>query len=343
MKIFLNLKFIFFLYLLFLAGYLGYGYVKRALEPVSSETVYTIVDIPKGASFKNVAKLLKEKGLIRSEEIFWLLAWYRKELNLIKAGEYKLSPSMTPERILNVLVSGKVVQHLVTIPEGYNIFQIADLLERAGLAKKREFLAVVTDKAFLEGLGINEDSAEGYLFPDSYFLPKGVKPKDIVKNFTSHFWQVWRDNKFDKRVKELGVSVHEVVTLASIVELEAAVQKEKPIIASVFWNRLKKGMPLQADPTVKYGIMVERKIKKRRLTWKDLRKSTPYNTYTQYGLPKGPICNPGLISLRAVLYPASTKYLYFVSKGNRTHYFSKTLKEHNRAVKRYILDRKHKH
>ncbi len=343
MKIFLNLKFIFFLYLLFLAGYLGYGYVKRALEPVSSETVYTIVDIPKGASFKNVAKLLKEKGLIRSEELFWMLAWYRKELNLIKAGEYKLSPSMTPERILNVLVSGKVVQHLVTIPEGYNIFQIADLLERAGLAKKREFLAVVTDKAFLEGLGINEDSAEGYLFPDSYFLPKGVKPKDIVKNFTSHFWQVWRDNKFDKRVKELGVSVHEVVTLASIVELEAAVQKEKPIIASVFWNRLKKGMPLQADPTVKYGIMVERKIKKRRLTWKDLRKSTPYNTYTQYGLPKGPICNPGLISLRAVLYPASTKYLYFVSKGNRTHYFSKTLKEHNRAVKRYILDRKHKH
>ncbi|NPA94779.1 MAG: endolytic transglycosylase MltG [Thermodesulfobacteria bacterium] len=343
MKIFFNLKFIFFLYLIFLAGYLGYGHVKRALEPVSPTPVYKIVDIPKGSSFKNVAQLLEEKGLIRSKEAFWLLAWYRKELNLIKAGEYKLSPSMTPERILDILVAGQVVQHMVTIPEGFNMFQIADLLKRAGLVKKKEFLAVVTDKEFLKTLGINQDSAEGYLFPDSYFLPKGVTPKDIVKIFTSRFWQVWHDNNFDERVKELGLTINDVVTLASIVELEAAVQNEKPIIASVFWNRLNKGMPLQADPTVKYGILIERKIKKRRLTWKDLRKSTPYNTYTRHGLPKGPICNPGLISIRAVLYPKTTKYLYFVSKGNRTHYFSKTLKEHNRAVKRYILNRRHRH
>ncbi len=341
MRIFFNLKFLFFLYIVCLIGYSSYDHLKKLLEPVSTQPVYVIVDIPKGTSFKNVAQLLEEKGLIRSKEAFAALAWYRKEASLIKAGEYKLSPSMTPENILKILVSGQVVQHLVTIPEGYNMFQIADLLQRANLAKKEDFLAVCTDKKILEELNIHgEDSAEGYLFPDSYFLPKGVSAQDIVRNFVGRFWDVWKDNDFDQRIKELGVSVHYVVTLASIVELEAAVQEEKPIIASVFWNRLEKGMPLQADPTVKYGIMVERKIKKKRLTWRDLRKATPYNTYTRYGLPKGPICNPGLISIKAVLYPEDTKYLYFVSKGNRKHYFSKTLKEHNRAVKRYILNRK---
>ncbi len=341
MRIFLNLKFVFFLYFLFLAAYIGYGHVKELLKPPSKQTVYIIVDIPKGYSFKQVAQLLEEKGLIRSKEVFSLLAWYRKEAALIKAGEYKLSPSMPPQKILEILVSGQVVQHLITIPEGYNMFQIADLLQRAKLAQKKEFLSVCTDKTFLSKLGINwEESAEGYLFPDSYFLPKSVSARDIAKNFISRFWDIWKGNGLDKRANELGLTIHQVVTLASIVELEAAVQEEKPIIASVFWNRLKRGMPLQADPTVKYGIMIERKIKKKRLSWKDLRKATPYNTYTQYGLPKGPICNPGLISLKAVLYPQKTDYLYFVSKGNRTHYFSKTLKEHNRAVKRYILHRR---
>ena len=343
MRIFLKLKFIFFLYLVFLAGYIGYGHVKKLLEPVSTSPSFVVIDIPKGTSFKQVAKLLEEKGLIRSKEAFTVLAWYKKEAGLIKAGEYKLSPSMTPQKILEILVSGKVVQHLVTIPEGYNMFQIGDLLARANLVKKEAYMAAVTDKDLLKQLNIKEETAEGYLFPDSYFLPKGVSAKDIVKNFVSRFWDVWINNKFGNRAKEIGVTIHEVVTLASIVELEAAVQEEKPIIASVFWNRLKKGMPLQADPTVKYGIMVERRIKKRRLTWKDLRKATPYNTYTRYGLPKGPVCNPGLLSLRAVLYPKKTQYLYFVSKGNRTHYFSKTLKEHNRAVKKYILHKKRKH
>ncbi len=340
MKLLFNLKFVFFLYLLFLSCYLGYGYVKKLIQPVSTVPSYMVVEIPKGTSFKDVAKRLEEKGLIRSKEIFYLLAWYKKQAGLIKAGEYKLSPSMTPEKILQILVSGKVVQHLVTIPEGYNMFQIADLLQRASLAKKSTFLSVVTDKEFLKHLDIQAESAEGYLFPDSYFLSKGSRETDMVKTFVSHFWKVWKENGFDKRAKELGVSVQKIVTLASIVELEAAVQEEKPIIASVFWNRLKKGMPLQADPTVKYGILVETRIKKRRLSWKDLRKATPYNTYTRYGLPKGPICNPGLISIRAVLYPKTTNYLYFVSKGNRTHYFSTTLKEHNRAVKKYILRRK---
>ncbi len=343
MKIFLNLRFVFFLYFVFLAGYIGYGHVERLLEPVSIKPSFVLVDIAKGTSFKQVARMLEQKGLIRSKEAFYALAWCRKETSLIKAGEYKLSPSMTPGEILDILVSGKVVQHFVTIPEGYNIFQIRDLLARARLVSKKKFMAAVTDKNFLGSLNVHEESAEGYMFPDSYFLPKGVSARDIVKNFVGHFWEIWHRNSFGARTREIGATIHEVVTLASIVELEAAEQYEKPIIASVFWNRLKRGMPLQADPTVKYGIMVERRIKERRLTWKDLRKSTPYNTYTRHGLPRGPICNPGLISIRAVLYPKNTRYLYFVSKGNGTHYFSKTLKEHNHAVKKYILDRKPGH
>ena len=338
MRVFLNLKFIIFLYFVFLICYLNFHHFKSLLEPVQKEADYQIVKIEKGLSFKDIAQLLEQKGLIRSKEVFFLLAWYKDVISQVKAGEYKLSPAMSPEEILDTLVKGEVIQHLITIPEGFNIFQIADLLQRAHLVKKEAFLKTVTDREFLKTLNLeNEFSAEGYLFPDSYFFPKDINSKQIVKHLVAHFWNVWRKNGFDKRAEELGYNVHYIVTLASIVELEAAVEEEKPIIASVFWNRLKKGMPLQADPTVKYGILIEKRIRKRRLTWKDLRKPTPYNTYTNYGLPKGPICNPGLTSIKAVLYPKDTDYLYFVSKGNRRHYFSKTLKEHNRAVKKYIL------
>ncbi len=338
MKIFLNLKFTFFLYLIFLICYLSFNHFKTLLEPVQKRADYQIVKIKKGTSFKEIAQLLEEKGLIKSKEAFFVLAWYKDVIHQIKAGEYKLTPAMSSEEILETLVKGQVIQHLITIPEGFNIFQIADLFQKANLLKKDAFLKTVTDKDLLKQLNIkNEFSAEGYLFPDSYFFSKDVDSKQVVKHLVTHFWRIWQENNFDKRTKELGISVHDVVTLASIVELEAAVEDEKPIIASVFWNRLKKGMPLQADPTVKYGILVEKRIKKRRLTWRDLRKPTPYNTYTSYGLPKGPICNPGLTSLKAVLYPKKTDYLYFVSKGNRRHYFSRTLKEHNRAVRKYIL------
>ncbi len=340
MRIFLNLKFIFFLYLIFLISYLGYGKIKTLLKPVQKEPEFKIVEIKKGLSFKEIARKLERKGLIRSKEVFWGLAWYEDVLSSIKAGEYKLSPSMSPQEILDILVEGRIVQHLVTIPEGYNIFQIGDLLERAELVKKGEFLKTVTDKNLLSKLNIRAESAEGYLFPDSYFFPKNITSKEIVEHLVSRFWKVWKENNFEKRVKEIKKSVHFILTLASIVELEAAVLEEKPIIASVFWNRLEKGMPLQADPTVKYGILVEKRIRKRRLTWKDLRKPTPYNTYTLKGLPKGPICNPGLDSIRAVLFPKKTTYLFFVSKGNRRHYFSSTLKEHNRAVRKYILKKK---
>ncbi len=336
MKFFSEFKWIILLYLLFILSWFAYNKWQDTMKPVARSGSAIVFEVPKGSSFKSIAKELEDDGLIRSKEALYILAWYKKELASIKAGEYKLSPAMTPEEILETLVTGKVIRHLITIPEGYNMFQIARLLERGGVVKKQAFLKVCTDWDFLRKSGIQEDSAEGYLFPESYYLSKNSSPREIAQTFINQFWKIWKDNHFNKRLKEINSSVHEVVTLASIVELEAAVPEEKPIIASVFWNRLKRGIPLQADPTVKYGVLIEKKIKKRRLTWKDLRKSTPYNTYTLHGLPKGPIANPGLDSLRAVLYPKKTDYLYFVSKGNGRHYFSKTLKEHNRAVERYI-------
>ncbi len=325
--------------ILALAGYKSYQQWQEWMEPASSQPSYEIVEVKKGASFRQIALELENRGIIRSRDAFFILAWRRDELSSIKAGEYKLSPSMRPEEILQILVEGRTVQHLVTIPEGYNRFQIAKVLDDAGLIEKEAFLKASSDKAILKAQEIPADTAEGYLFPESYMLPRKTSAADAVMMFTSQFWKIWKDNGFQERAKELGKDVHYIVTLASIVEMEAAVPEEKPIIASVFWNRLKKGMPLQADPTVKYGLLVEKGIKRKRLSKKDLRTPTAYNTYLLPGLPKGPISNPGLLSLKATLYPAETDYLFFVAKGKRRHKFSKTLKEHNRAVRKYILKR----
>lgn len=311
------------------------------MQPASDKGAMTIVKVPTGSSFKSVAQMLENRGFIRSKDGFYVLAWYRDMLSAVKAGEYYLSPSMTPEEILEVIVSGRPIEYQVTIPEGYNIFQIAALLKQSKLvSKKDEFINAVRDKNLLEKANIPGDSAEGYLFPDSYLIPKGYGPKEIAMLMIDHFYDVWHAHSFEKRAQELGTTRHKVVILASIVEEEAMRAEERPIIASVFWNRLERGMPLQADPTVRYGIMVERQIRKKRLRWKDLRRTTPYNTYTIPGLPKGPISNPGLDSLKAVLYPADTDYLFFVSRNNGTHKFSVTLKEHNRAVQRYQKRRK---
>jgi UPF0755 protein len=229
---------------------------------------------------------------------------------------------------------------VVTIPEGYNLFQINSLLENAKLISGDSFFRVARDKNILRTLGIKADSAEGYVYPDTYQLTKGITEREMLRTFVNRFWEVWNSEGFSHRIEELGVNIHDIVTLASIVEKEAMQSREMPLIACVFWNRLRKNVPLQADPTVHYGILVETKTKKRRLRWKDLRKRTPYNTYVNRGLPKGPISNPGKESIRATLYPSKKDYFYFVSRNNGTHYFSRTLAEHNSAVNQYQRRRK---
>jgi UPF0755 protein len=320
------------LYLVFLSSYQIW---KECAEPVSETGKNQIVLIPTGSTFSSVAEKLETEGLIKSKRVFYCIAWMKDATTRIKAGEYELSPTQTPLEILDYLVQGKICQYMVTIPEGYTLFQIDDLLSNAKLIPSHSFLEAARDINILRTLGIKADSAEGYVYPDTYLLTKNATPHEMLSTFVNNFWEVWNSEEFDRRTEEIGAQTHDIVTIASIVEKEAMQSRERPLIACVFWNRLKKNMPLQADPTVHYGILVETKVKKRRLRWKDLKQSTPYNTYLNKGLPRGPISNPGKESIRATLYPSKKDYLYFVSKNNGTHYFSRTLAEHNEAVNQY--------
>jgi len=247
----------------------------------------------------------------------------------IKAGEYRLGPSMSPLRILDILTKGAIITHSVTIPEGFTRVQIAALLSDKALVNKEEFLSLTADPEVLGEYGVTGPNLEGYLYPDTYQFGRGLSAKSIIGVMVRRFREITAP--FRARAEEMGMTMAKVVTLASIVEKETGLEEERPLIASVFLNRMKAGMRLESDPTVIYGI----EDFGGNLTRKDLATRTSYNTYVIRGLPPGPIANPGREAIKAVLYPAETDYLYFVSKNDGSHYFSKILSEHNRAVKLY--------
>lgn len=300
--------------------------------PPGHSTAAVVVEFGPGTSFRQMTKTLKEKGLIRDLKAFTLLATLRGSMKKVQAGEYEFNAAMLPGSVLEKLEKGLVIRHPVTIPEGYNIREIAELLEKKSLSQKEKFLAKASDKAFLPTIGVNAMTAEGFLFPDTYHFSKGMSEEAVIKKMVSRFREVSAGN-LEMRAKSVGLSVEEVVTLASIVEKETGDASERPRIARVFLNRLRSGIPLQSDPTVIYGI----KDFNGNLTRKDLLTKTPYNTYQRRGLPPGPIANPGADSIKAVLYPEAGSYLYFVSRNDGTHYFSRTLSEHNMAVQRYQM------
>jgi UPF0755 protein len=228
-------------------------------------------------------------------------------------------------------VSGDVVKYRVTIPEGYTVQQIAVRLAELGIIKEQEeFLQAAFSSHFNTMVGIEGESVEGYLFPDTYLFSKEVAPAEVIKAMVGKFKRVYTPD-FSLRAAELGMTDREIVTLASIIEKETGLPEERPLISAVFHNRLKRGIPLCSDPTVIYGIKdFDGNLKK-----KDLEKRTRYNTYLIQGLPLGPIANPGRSSILAALNPAPVKYLYFVSRNDGSHHFSTTLREHNEAVRRY--------
>jgi UPF0755 protein len=242
---------------------------------------------------------------------------------------------MAPDLILDILVSGKVYLYHLTVPEGFNLSQIAAAVEKTGLCKSSDFLSKSKDPALLQALGIKADSLEGYLFPDTYFFPAGTSCEKILRTMGDHFVARFSD-EWQKQAADLGFSVHQIVTLASIIEKETGNPDERPLIASVFHNRIKKGMRLESDPTVIYGI----KDFDGNITRKHLADHTPYNTYKIKGLPPGPIASPGLLSIEAALHPASTKFLYFVSKKDGSHHFSSNIQEHIKAVRKYQLNKR---
>jgi UPF0755 protein len=248
----------------------------------------------------------------------------------IRYGEYTFSGRQTAKGIFDMLVSGRVTLHRLTIPEGYTLAQIAATIEEYGLGSSARVLAAAADRDLLRRLEVAAPSLEGYCFPDTYLVPRDLPPDALLARMVSRFREVF-DDRLRARAAELRMTVHEAVTLASIIEKESGIAAELPVISAVFHNRLKRDIPLMADPAVIYGIEgFDGNLRR-----SDLRRPGPYNVYLVKGLPPGPICNPGRKSLAAALYPAEVDFLYFVSKNNGMHHFSRTLAEHNRAVALY--------
>ncbi len=300
--------------------------------PPSSEKTYKIIDIDQGATFREVTELLHNKVLITSPVSFRLLGKITQNETKIKPGEYRLHRAMRPMEVLSILVEGAVLAHRVVIPEGMASKEIALVLENAELVDAEAFVQVVHDKAFVQEMGFEGDSLEGYLFPDTYDLNKKTSPEKIVERMVKKFEKVYED-VFSRQAASLGMTRGEVITLASIIEKETANPSERTVISAVFHNRLRRKMRLQSDPTVIFSLAKFNG----NITRKDLFNKSPYNTYRVAGLPPGPISNPGKAAIYAALNPADSEYLFFVSKNNGSHYFSKTLREHNRAVQKYQL------
>jgi peptidoglycan lytic transglycosylase G len=324
-------------------GYVGYsklpGLLKDLEKMHQAESVVpgqeVIVTIPKGASLSQVGSILQNKGVISSKIVFKLVALIHGGQRAIKAGDYALKTGSDAGKVLDQLISGKTLMISFTVPEGYNIFQVGDLMQQMGIMSRDEFLKTARDPVFLKELGIDGNSLEGFLFPDTYFFrpSEKVDGKLIIRRMVQRFFSVY-DNYVRATAEKNGWSVVQVVTLASLIEKEAR-PHEHALVSAVFHNRLRLHMRLQSDPTVIYGI----KPMGSKITREDLNRKQPYNTYQFAGLPPGPIANPGKESLIAAVNPADADYLYFVAKNDGTHQFSCTLKEHNRWVNTYQRQR----
>jgi UPF0755 protein len=314
----------------FLAGMsLAAGFGLYLMNPAKEGGADQVFFVRAGSNLKEVADELNRREIITCKGLFLLWARAMGYSRNIKAGEYRLNAGMTPLKILHILDRGEIITHPVTIPEGFTMKQIGYLLGEKGLVNKDEFLALAGDPDIAGRYGISGPGLEGYLYPDTYHFARGLSSMSVIDVMVRRFKEVYAP--FREIAERAGMTMEKVVTLASIVEKETGLGKERPLIASVFLNRLKKRMRLESDPTVIYGLKdFDGNLQRRHLV-----QQTPYNTYVIRGLPPGPIANPGQEAIKAVLCPDKSNYLYFVSKNDGSHYFSKTLSEHNRAVEIY--------
>jgi len=316
---------IFAVVILFFALLLNYS-----TSSIDKKNMNVLVDIPTGSSFLKVTEILNQAGLIKSHVFFYSLTIIKKARRHIRAGEYEFNTSLTPSAMIDKLLHGEIKIHEVIIREDLSLREIAAILDKEKLINKEDFFELASDEDFLESLNIKADSIEGYLFPETYFLDRSMSTRQIMKIMVSQFWKKVTPEMI-KRAEDLRFNVHQLVTFASLIGKESGDDAEKPMISAVFHNRLRKKMRIQSDPTAVYDLdNFEGKILR-----SHLRRNSRYNTYVIKGLPPGPIANPGLTSLKAVLYPTDVNYLYFVSKKDGTHFFSNSLAEHNQAIKRY--------
>ncbi len=287
------------------------------------------VEIPQGATYKQAINILYTNNLIRDKNLFIVLGKLTGLDKRIRYGYYSFLGKMSPFQVFKILKSGKIIEYEVTVVEGDTLLEIGKKLAALKFTKIDDFNELVKDRDFLQTLEIDAPNIEGYLFPQTYKIPKGAPIKNVLRLMVETLREEYTD-ELKKRADKMKWDENRVLTLASIIEKEAITDEERPVISAVYHNRIKKGMPLQADPTAIYGV----KSSKERITINDLKKKTDYNTYVIKGLPPGPIASPGIKSIKAALYPASVPYLYFVSQGNGTHYFSRTWPEHVAAIKR---------
>ena len=309
--------------------YVTYAVVEF-MVPLPEGTKTREVQIPKGATFRQAVEILAKENLIRDKNLFIFIGRLTGLHRKIRAGYYSITGAMNPLSILVLLKDGQIVEYDITIVEGDSLLEIGEKLAKTNIVDREGFEELSTDKSFLRAYNIDAPSIEGYIFPDTYKLPKGIEPENALGMMINSLQEKYSE-KLRTRAAELGFSEREVLTLASMIEKEAIINSERPLISAVYHNRLKKRMPLQADPTAIYGI----KSSGERITMKDLKRKTPYNTYIIKGLPPGPIASPGIKSIIAALYPADVPYIYFVSNNDGTHQFSVTEEEHFKAVASY--------
>ena len=316
------------------AGYSLYaGKESKPVDPGSRE--YISITIPSGTGTEGIAQILKENNLINNLGVFKLQSRSRGYDGKYKAGQYSLSPGMSMDEIMALLMAGKADTVRFTIPEGYDIKRTTAKLSEEGLINAEVFAGEIEKGQFvykfLAKAPAGPDRLEGFLFPETYEIFANANEHDIIDKMLYQFDKVFTDEYY-ARAEELGMSVREVITLASIIEREARIPEDRPVIASVFYNRLKIGMPLQSCATVQYILGEQKPV----LSIKDTQIESPYNTYLNPGLPPGPIASPGADSIKAALYPADTDYLYFLAKGDGSHAFSETYDQFLKDKAKYI-------
>ncbi|NPU83274.1 MAG: endolytic transglycosylase MltG [Syntrophaceae bacterium] len=322
-------------FLLFLAGIaflLLTSFLYFSFSPVDDLHVTSTVEIPRGTGFVEIVDILEKTGLVQNKPFFYVLAVLKRSNRQIRAGEYELASSMSPNEIIGRLVRGMIKGYKVTIPEDWSLQEIADLLASPEfrLVDRKTFLATARDREFLDALNIRGASAEGYLFPNTYIFDRTMGAREIIKAMVHQFWKAFTP-EMRNRAEQMGLNVHEAVTLASLIGKETGLKSEKNLISAVFHNRLRREMKLQCDPTAVYDLERFSGAVKRR----HLQRKSPYNTYVIDGLPPGPIANPGADSLQAALHPASSDVLYFVSRLDGSHEFSRNYLAHNEAIIKY--------
>ena len=311
------------------AGWLD-SQISRPYRGHRPEKVF--VDIPHGSSRWQIAGILREDDVIRNRLAFTLFSYwhFRKP---IQAGEYYFDQPVNTREVFWKMARGRIYVRTILVPEGWTSFEIAEEIQEQGICDREQFLAATHETSLISGIAPQAHSLEGFLFPSTYEFTRHNSCEEVAKRMVGNFKAVWDSIKpADLQTLPGGLTPLQIVTLASLVERETPDREERPLVAGVFYNRLRKGVPLQCDPTVQYALALEGQLVKD-VKPKDLRVDSPYNTYTHAGLPPGPIANPGEASLRAALAPEVTDYLYFVANDKGGHFFAKTLAEHDRNVK----------